>query len=176
MLTFPSQNVYTHTHTHTHTQAHMDFPSGSEVKNLPAMHTHTHTHTHTSTHGLPQWLRGKESARSAGDVGLITGLERSPGGGHGNPLQYSCLENPMYRGAWRAIKYMGLQRGQTRLKWLGACMCSHTHKNTICPLKTNKILPFVITWIKEEGIMLSEMSRADKGKCCRVSLIYGLLF
>ena len=37
------------------------------------------------------------------DVGLIPGWERSPGGGHGNPLQYSCLENPTDRGAWRAI-------------------------------------------------------------------------
>ena len=37
------------------------------------------------------------------DIGLITGAGRSPGGGHGNPLQYSCLENPMDRGAWRAI-------------------------------------------------------------------------
>ena len=36
------------------------------------------------------------------DVGLIPGSGRSPGGGHGNPLQYSCLENPMDRGAWRA--------------------------------------------------------------------------
>ena len=36
------------------------------------------------------------------DLGLIPGLGRSPGGGHGNPLQYSCLENPMDRGAWRA--------------------------------------------------------------------------
>ena len=36
------------------------------------------------------------------DVGLTPGLGRSPGGGHGNPLQYSCLENPMDRGAWRA--------------------------------------------------------------------------
>ena len=37
----------------------------------------------------------------ARDLGLIPGLGRSPGGGHGNPLQYSCLENPMDRGAWR---------------------------------------------------------------------------
>ena len=56
--------------------------------------------------GLPQWLSGKESAcnaGTAGDVGWIPGLGRSPGGGHGDPLQYSCLENPMDRGAWRAI-------------------------------------------------------------------------
>ena len=43
----------------------------------------------------------KESACNVGDVGLIPGLGRFPGGGHGNPLQYSCLENPTDRGAWR---------------------------------------------------------------------------
>ena len=52
------------------------FQGGSVVKNLPA---------------------------SAGDAGSIPGLERTPGGGHGNPLQYSCLENLMDRGAWWAI-------------------------------------------------------------------------
>ena len=41
------------------------------------------------------------------DVGSISGLGRSPGGGHGNPLQYSCLENPMDRGAWWAIQSVG---------------------------------------------------------------------
>ena len=45
---------------------------------------------------------GKESSCTAGDLGLIPGLGRSPEQGHGNPLQYSCLENPMDRGAWRA--------------------------------------------------------------------------
>ena len=40
---------------------------------------------------------------NSGDVGSIPGLGRSPGEGNGNPLQYSCLENPMGRGAWRAI-------------------------------------------------------------------------
>ena len=47
---------------------------------------------------------GKESTCSAGDtggMGLIPGLRRSPGGGQGNPLQYSCLENPIDRGAWQ---------------------------------------------------------------------------
>ena len=40
---------------------------------------------------------GKESTHNAGDLGSILGLGRSPGGGHGNPLQYSCLENPIER-------------------------------------------------------------------------------
>ena len=53
--------------------------------------------------GLPRWLSGKESACQAGDTGSIPGSERSPGQGNGNPLQYSCLGNPMDRGAWQAI-------------------------------------------------------------------------
>ena len=49
---------------------------------------------------LPRWLTGKESACSARDLSLIPGSGRSPGEGNGNPLQYSCLENPIDRGAW----------------------------------------------------------------------------
>ena len=49
--------------------------------------------------GLPWWLSSKESTCNAEDTGLIPGSERSPGGGNGNPIQYSCLENPMDRGA-----------------------------------------------------------------------------
>ena len=64
---------------------------------------------------VPWWLSGKESACSAGDLGSIPGLGRSPGGGHGNPLQYSCLENPMDRGAWRAIVH-GVTQSRMRLK------------------------------------------------------------
>ena len=45
------------------------------------------------------------NAGDARDVGLIPGLGRSPGGGNGNPLQYSCLKNSMDRGAWQAIVY-----------------------------------------------------------------------
>ena len=50
---------------------------------------------------FPHSLVGKESACSAGDLGLIPGSGRSPGEGNGNPLQYSCLENPMDREAWQ---------------------------------------------------------------------------
>ena len=52
--------------------------------------------------GFPGGSDGKESACNAGDLGSIPGLGRSPRRGHGNPLQYSCLENPMDRGTWRA--------------------------------------------------------------------------
>ena len=50
----------------------------------------------------PDGSDGKESACNVGDLGLIHGLGRSPGEGNGNPLQYSCLENPTDGGAWRA--------------------------------------------------------------------------
>ena len=52
--------------------------------------------------GFPHSSIGKESASNAGDLGSIPGSGRSPGEGNGNPLQYSCLENPTDRGGWRA--------------------------------------------------------------------------
>ena len=60
----------------------------------------------------------KESACDAealGDRGSIPGSRRSPGGGHGNPLQYSCLESPMDRGAWWAMVHR-VTKSRTRLK------------------------------------------------------------
>ena len=53
-----------------------------------------------SERGSPGGSDGKESACNAGDPGLIPGFRRSPGEGNGNPLQYSCLGNPMDREAW----------------------------------------------------------------------------
>ena len=53
--------------------------------------------------GFPGSPDGKENACNAGDLGSIPGLGRSSGEGNGNPLQYSCLENSMDRGAWWAI-------------------------------------------------------------------------
>ena len=69
---------------------------------------------------FPGGASGKEPACNAQDIrdtGSIPGSERSPGGGHGNPLQYSCLENPVEGGAWWAIVHRAAQ-SQTRLKWL----------------------------------------------------------
>ena len=51
--------------------------------------------------GLPGWFSGKDLLASTGDVGSTPGLGRSPREGNGNSLQYSCLGNPMERGAWR---------------------------------------------------------------------------
>ena len=68
----------------------MGFPGGAVVKSLPA------------------------NVEAAGDAGSIPQSGRSPGGGNGNPLQYSCLENCMDRGAWRATVH-GVTKSQTRL-------------------------------------------------------------
>jgi len=51
---------------------------------------------------VPWWLKVKNPPANAGDVGAIPGLGRVPGEGNGNPLQYSCLQNPMDGGAWQA--------------------------------------------------------------------------
>ena len=69
--------------------------------------------------GFPGGSDSKESFCNAGDLGLIPGLGKSPGGGHGNPLQYSCLENPRDGGTWWAADY-GVAQSRTRLKRLSS--------------------------------------------------------
>ena len=79
----------------------------------------------------------KTSPANAADIrdrGSIPGLGRSPGGGHGTPLQYSCLEQPMDRGAWWATVH-GVTKTQTRLKRLS----THTY-GFMCLLNTKIIL------------------------------------
>ena len=63
---------------------------------------------------FPGGSDGKESACNAGDPGLIPGLRRSPGEGSGYPLQYSCLENSMDRGAWQVAVH-GVKNSWTQL-------------------------------------------------------------
>ena len=63
--------------------------------------------------GFPGGPDGKESACNAGDPGSIPGSGKSLGEGNGNPLQYSCLENPMDRGAWRATGVRGVMKSRT---------------------------------------------------------------
>ena len=99
-------------------------PGTGELGGLPSMGSHRVRHEWSNlaaaadkNHGFPlcwsvtrKWLAQfqdlvnvKESAAcNAGDLGSIYGLGKSPGEGNGYPLQYSCLENPMYRGAWQA--------------------------------------------------------------------------
>ena len=64
--------------------------------------------------GFPSGSDGKASVCNAGDPGSIPRLGRSPGEGNGSPLQHSCLENPMGRGAWQATVH-GVAKSQTRL-------------------------------------------------------------
>ena len=63
----------------------------------------------TVTYGFLHSSVGKDSTCNAGDLGSVPGLGRSPGEGNGNPPQYSCLENSINRGAWRATVH-GLAR------------------------------------------------------------------
>ena len=63
----------------------------------------------------------KNLSSNAGDVGSNPGLGRSPGEGNGNSLQYSCLENPMDREAWRAIVH------RVAKSWIQLSMCAHTY-------------------------------------------------
>ena len=64
--------------------------------------------------GFPGGSESKESVCNAGDLGLISGLGRSPGEGNGYPLQYSCLENSMDKGAWWATVY-GVAKSRIQL-------------------------------------------------------------
>ena len=81
-----------------------------------------------------------ESVYNEGDLGSIPGWGRFPGEGNGNPLQYSCLENPMDRGAWLAAVYRVAQ-SQTRLKRLSSRSSS---------------VSFAITWMDLETVILSQ--------------------
>ena len=78
------------------------FPSGAVIKNPPA------------------------KAGDTRDMGSIPGWGRSPGGGNGNPLQHSCLENSMDRGAWRATVH-GVAKELNRTS---VCVCVHAHTHT----------------------------------------------
>ena len=90
--------------------------------------------------GFPGGSVVKNPAANARDVGSIPGSGRSPGGGHGNPLQYSCLENPVDRGAWQAAVH-GAAKSQTRLERLNSSMC-------VCHVCARPP-PFVSEWISD---------------------------
>ena len=92
---------------------------------------------------FPGGSEDKASARNAGDPGLIPGLGRSPGEGNGNLLQYSCLENPMDRGArWATVH--GVAKSRTRLRDftftslcdVSLCQRSQAIPPEQCPLPT----------------------------------------
>ena len=85
----------------------------------------------------------KESAYSAGDPGSIPGLERSPGKGNSNPLQYSCLENPMDRGAWRATVHEGHKKSDV------------TEQLTLCARHCYKYFTYIYVFSNSVGTICS---------------------
>ena len=97
--------------------------------NKAKFHTITIANIYIGTYRFPLRLSSKGSTCNAevtGDRGSIPGSGRSPGGRHGNSFQYSCLENPVDRGAWRAT-FHGVTQSRTRLKRLSTHTCAHTH-------------------------------------------------
>ena len=78
--------------------------------------------------GFPGRSYCKESACNAGDLGSIPGLGSSPGGGHGNPLQYSCWSKPMDRGAWQATVHGAIKELDTT-SWLNIWCCYSVAKS-----------------------------------------------
>ena len=93
---------------------------------------------------LPGGSNGKASAYNAGDLGSIPGSGRSPGEGNGNPIQYSCLENPMDGGAWWATVHGVAQ------SWL--CLQGPLEKE-MAP--HSSILAWKIPWMGEPGRLQS---------------------
>ena len=87
-------------------------------------------HSFFGSPGAPIITNPPASIGAAGDAGLIPGLGRPPGGGHGNPLQYSCLENPVDRGPWQAT-IRGVTKSRTEQKRLSA-LCTHTQVFHVC--------------------------------------------
>ena len=85
------------------------------------------------------------------DVGLIPGSGRSPGEGNGNPLQYSCLENPMERGAWWATVHR-VTKSRTRLKWLSTTLDCSPPGSSVHGIFQARILDWVaISYARESS-------------------------
>ena len=98
------------------------------------------------------------SAGDVRDVGLIPGSGRSTGEGNGYLVQYSCLENPMDRGAWRATVH-GVAKSQTQLMWLSMHACMHAGR--LKYLLSAAVIPFAVdltvrSWVSHCISMLSE--------------------
>ena len=95
------------------------------------------------------------SAGDARDTGLGLGAERAPGGGNGNPVQYSCLENPMDRGAWRRDTVPGAAKSQTWLSdWGQHIMHKYSHdkliwcRSTFISLERNNFRGKPFKWLQ----------------------------
>ena len=123
--------THTHTHTHTHTQKEQLFSSSKHAfcSLIPAIKDEGFLQKGVAPHlGTREGFPGGSGVKNlpvnegdTGDLGLIPASGRSPGGQHGNPLQCSCLENLMDRGAWWATGHR-VAKSQT---------CAHAHKHKL---------------------------------------------
>ena len=94
--------------------------------------------------GFPGDSGGKESAYRAGDLGLILGSGRSPGEGNGNPLQYSCLGNPMDRGAqWAPVRGVAKSLTQNFLLYAATWKLAWMEVRDITQVTRNLVFPFL---------------------------------
>ena len=118
--------------------------------------------------GLPRWLSGKESVCSegdTGDTGSIPGSRRSPGGGNGNLLQYSCLENPMDRGAWQATAHGAAKESDVTEVTEHACRQSTGQVEAVGRVIEERL---IMTWSVSAGWLVQEFIMP-------VSLLLGIL-
>ena len=125
------------------------------VKNLPAMQETTVQFWIWKIHRtrdrlltpvflvFPCGSDGKESTYNTGDPGSIPRSRRSPGEGNGNPLHYSCLENPRDGGAWWAVVY-GVTQSRTWLKWLGSIPLSPLVTISLFSMSVLQISSFIL--------------------------------
>ena len=120
------------------------------------------SHLHIHIHSFSGDSVGKESTCNTGDLGSMPGLGKSPGGGHGNPLQHSCLENPHEQRRLAGCSPWGC----TELNTTKQVSIAQTYTHNIILLchkkKKDEILPFEKTWMDLEHNMLSEKSQKEK--------------
>ena len=118
------------------------------------------------TQGFPDGSAVENPPANAGDAGLIPGSGRSPGEGNGNPLQYSCLENPMGRGVWRAT-VPGVSRSQTR----HSNSSNRLHLPHPPPQCTDCFFPSVLLWdLSGHFLLMERQSNNNKRKKINFSL------
>ena len=115
--------------------------------------------------GSPGGSDGKEFTCNAGDLCLIPGLGRSPGGGNGNPLQYFCLNNPVDRGAWWAAVH-GVTKSQTQL---GNSAYTHTHQAIVSVWTIHFASSLFFQTLSTTPLSLGHpWERPSTGLCCRL--------